>query len=41
MRKLGVPSTARASFYFYNTEQEIDRLIEVLLEIKKFFAGKK
>jgi len=41
MRKLGVPSTARASFYFYNTEQEIDRLVEVLLEIKKFFAGKK
>ena len=41
MRKLGVPSTARASFYFYNTEKEVDRLIEVLLEIKKFFAGKK
>ena len=41
MRKLGVPSTARASFYFYNTESEVDRLIDVLLEIKKFFAGKK
>jgi len=41
MRKLGVPSTARASFYFYNTEKEVDRMIEVLLEIKKFFAGKK
>jgi len=41
MRKLGVPSTARASFYFYNTEKEVDRLIDVLLEIKKFFAGKK
>jgi cysteine desulfurase/selenocysteine lyase len=39
MRKLGVESTARASFYFYNTTQEIDRLVEVLGEIQKFFAG--
>ena len=30
MRKLGVESTARASFYFYNTTAEIDRLVEVL-----------
>ena len=27
MNKLGVVSTARASFYFYNTRQEIERLI--------------
>jgi cysteine desulfurase/selenocysteine lyase len=39
MRKLGVPSTARASFYFYNTTTEIDRLAEVLAEIQKFFAA--
>jgi len=39
MRKLGVESTARASFYFYNTTEEIDRLVEVLGEIQKFFAG--
>jgi cysteine desulfurase/selenocysteine lyase len=38
MRKLGVESTARASFYFYNTTAEIDRLAEVLLDIQKFFA---
>ncbi len=37
MNKLGVVSTARASFYFYNTHQEIERLIEVLKEIQKFF----
>ena len=37
MNKLGVVSTARASFYFYNTRQEIERLIEVLREIQKFF----
>ena len=38
MRKLGVESTARASFYFYNTTDEIDRLAEVLAEIQKFFS---
>lgn len=38
MRKLGVESTARASFYFYNTTEEIDRFVEVVDEIKKFFA---
>lgn len=39
MRKLGVPSTARASFYFYNTRAEVDRLLEVLGEIRKFFGN--
>jgi cysteine desulfurase/selenocysteine lyase len=38
MRKLGVESTARASFYFYNTTEEIDRFAEVLVEIQKFFS---
>ncbi len=38
MHKLGVESTARASFYFYNTTAEIDRFGEVLGEIQKFFA---
>jgi cysteine desulfurase / selenocysteine lyase len=38
MRKLGVESTSRASFYFYNTTEEIDRLVEVLREIQKFFG---
>ena len=37
MKKLGVEATARASFYFYNTEEEIDRFVEVLKEIQKFF----
>ena len=39
MRKLGVESTARASFYFYNTPAEIDRFVEVLREIQKFFGS--
>lgn len=37
MHRLGVESTARASFYFYNTKAEVDRLIEVVQEIQKFF----
>ena len=39
MRKLGLPSTSRASFYFYNTAAEIDRLVAALQKIQKFFAG--
>jgi cysteine desulfurase/selenocysteine lyase len=39
MHKLGVESTARASFYFYNTKAEVDRFVEVVKEIQKFFAG--
>jgi cysteine desulfurase / selenocysteine lyase len=39
MRKLGVESTARASFYFYNTTAEIDQFVGVLEEIKKFFGS--
>ena len=38
MKKLRVPSTARASFYFYNTRAEVDRFIEVVREIQKFFG---
>src|SRR5216684_4090394 len=37
MKKLGVESTARASFYFYNTTEEIDRFVEVIREIQQFF----
>ena len=39
MRKLGVESTARASFFFYNTTDEIDQFVEVLREIQKFFGA--
>jgi cysteine desulfurase/selenocysteine lyase len=39
MRKLGIESTARASFYFYNTRDEVDRFIAVLRDIQKFFTG--
>jgi cysteine desulfurase / selenocysteine lyase len=38
MRRLGVPATARASFYLYNTPDEIDFLIEGLDKAKSWFA---
>jgi cysteine desulfurase/selenocysteine lyase len=38
MRKLGVESTSRASFYFYNTTDEIDGFAEVIRDIMKFFG---
>jgi cysteine desulfurase/selenocysteine lyase len=39
MRKLGLRATARASFYFYNTESEVDRLIEVLGNAIRYFGA--
>jgi cysteine desulfurase / selenocysteine lyase len=38
MRRFGLPGTTRASFYFYNTKEEIDRMIEVLGEAVRFFS---
>jgi len=37
MRWLNVSATARASFYLYNTEDEIDRLAEGLVRTKEYF----
>jgi len=36
-RYLQVSATARASLYFYNTRQEIDRFIQVLQDSVNFF----
>ncbi|MEO6970953.1 MAG: cysteine desulfurase [Chthoniobacterales bacterium] len=38
MRKFGLPGTTRASFYFYNTAAEVDRMIEILRDATHFFA---
>ena len=38
MRWLEVSSTARASFYLYNTEDDVDRLVSALLKTKEYFA---
>ncbi len=37
MKKLGLTGTARASFYVYNTAEEIDVLVASLRGIQKFF----
>lgn len=36
---LKVPATARASFYFYNTKADCDKLIDALQKTKEFFNG--
>jgi len=38
MARLGVPATLRASFYFYNTKEEVDRFIEILRKVNKLFG---
>ena len=38
MRRFGLPGTTRASFYFYNTKEEIDRMIEILSQAVRFFS---
>lgn len=38
MRRLGVVATARASFYLYNTKDEVDRLIEAIRATQTFFG---
>ena len=39
MKKLGLPSSTRASFYVYNTAEEIDVLVKCLNRILKFFGS--
>ena len=38
MRRFGVPGTVRASFAFYNSREDVDRLIEGVLRVKKLFG---
>jgi cysteine desulfurase/selenocysteine lyase len=39
MRRLGLTSTVRASFYVYNEEREIDALVASMRRTLKFFVG--
>lgn len=39
MKWLKVASTARASFYLYNTEEDIDKLVEGLVKTKEYFSN--
>jgi cysteine desulfurase/selenocysteine lyase len=36
--RLGLPASARASFYLYNTESEVDSLVRGLYKVKEVFA---
>ncbi len=38
MKRYGIPGTVRASFAFYNTRQEVDRLVSGLFKAEKMFA---
>ncbi|MED0680271.1 cysteine desulfurase [Aneurinibacillus thermoaerophilus] len=39
MKWLNVSSTARASFYLYNTEEDIDALVQGLIKTKEYFGN--
>ncbi len=38
MKRLGVTATARASFYIYNTKDDIDELIDGLIAARRYFT---
>lgn len=38
LRYMGIDSTCRASFYIYNTKEDVDKLIEALYKTKEMFA---
>ncbi len=38
MHRLGVAATARASFAFYNTHEDVDRLVDGLARVREMFA---
>ena len=39
MQHLEVPATARASFYLYNTESEVDVLVDALKRALRYFGN--
>jgi cysteine desulfurase / selenocysteine lyase len=38
MRRLGIGATARASFYLYNDESDVDALADALAEADRLFS---
>ena len=38
MRRYGVPATARASFYVYNSNDEVDALVDALGKAQGVFG---
>lgn len=37
MERFGIPATARASFYIYNTEDDVEKLVQAVLKVIKIF----
>ena len=38
MKKMGIAGTCRASFYLYNTREDVDALVEGLKKVMEIFA---
>jgi cysteine desulfurase/selenocysteine lyase len=38
MHRLGVPATARASLAFYNTREDVDRLVDAIGQVRRMFS---
>jgi cysteine desulfurase/selenocysteine lyase len=38
-QRFGLNGTARASFYLYNTREEVDRLVEGIRKAQEFFGS--
>lgn len=38
LKRFGVPATARASFAFYNNFEDVDRLVEAVVKMQRFFG---
>jgi cysteine desulfurase / selenocysteine lyase len=36
--KFNIPATSRASFYLYSTNKEVDKLVEGIYKVKKYFS---
>lgn len=39
MRQLQTPATVRASFYLYNTKEDVDRFIDAVIATKEYFSN--
>jgi cysteine desulfurase/selenocysteine lyase len=39
MRRLGLPATARASFYIYNDVEDVDALVAAVRKTKALFEA--
>jgi cysteine desulfurase/selenocysteine lyase len=40
MKKFGISGTTRASFYLYNSLEDVDRLVEGIYETQRFFTAR-